>query len=531
MKAVSALELRAGPGSRLRRSQLPIESAALLEQRSRVAPAVYIGRSSDLAGLAAERAVIDRGRKHPAKGLAALLLGQARIPVIEAPYRVPGQLARGARALLDGAVRRGERNIYLVAVDGELFQALWNDHASARPSPRASLLELLPQRRVPATLERRFVGSSPEAQLVRQLILIAAEHEEPVLVLGDTGTGKEVVARAVHDLSSRRAQAFVPVNCGAIPGELFESELFGHLQGAFTDAKRRKEGLWRTAHLGTLFLDEIGDLRPDHQVKILRAIEQGVIRPVGGEREIGVDARVIAATNRDLWGLVQEGAFREDLYYRLRAFVVRTPPLREHPEDVPALAAHFWRRILRSSDARLPKEVLDELRVHGWPGNARELRTVLASLHALFGPKRLARHHVRAVFEQSGQFARGAGADPEAEIALHRAECLRHLRRVDEWIRAMKLLAEPLARGKTVDTQTLARHRTELEQLCSRPLLFHQDETYSEVDGLFPFLAELEWLLDDASEAASYWSHEVSPRLEATQAMVFREVQRVLDAS
>lgn len=158
-----------------------------------------------------------------------------------------------------------------------------------------------------------------------------------MLILGDTGTGKELVARAIHDHSARRAKRFMLVNCGAIPYDLLESELFGHVKGAFTDATYDKPGLWELADKGTLFLDEIGDLHPNHQVKILRALEDKKIRPIGGTKEIEVDARIIAATNRDLFSMVQARQFREDLYYRLCPFPIYTPTLPDHPEDIPTI--------------------------------------------------------------------------------------------------------------------------------------------------------------------------------------------------
>jgi transcriptional regulator with GAF, ATPase, and Fis domain len=168
-----------------------------------------------------------------------------------------------------------------------------------------------------------------------------------VLVLGDTGTGKEVIARSIHNYSARASEKFVPVNCGAIPSELLESELFGHKRFTFTDAKYDKKGLWEITGNGTLFLDEVGDLALIHQVKILRALEENKIRPIGEVKEIRVNARVIAATNRDLFSMVKAGHFREDLYYRLRSFLLRTPGLRDHPEDIPTLARFFWKKIAR----------------------------------------------------------------------------------------------------------------------------------------------------------------------------------------
>ena len=195
--------------------------------------------------------------------------------------------------------------------------------------------------------------------------------------MGDTGTGKEIVARSIYENSERRRHDFVTVNCGAIPRDLLENELYGHVKGAYTDAKEDKSGLWEAAGEGVLFLDEIGDLQPEHQAKVLRALEDAEIRKLGATKGTKVKARIIAATNRDLHAMVQTGQFREDLYYRLRGFLIRTPALREHPDDIPLLAQHFWQKINHGKRKILPPEILTELKSCRWPGNARELKMML----------------------------------------------------------------------------------------------------------------------------------------------------------
>jgi DNA-binding NtrC family response regulator len=203
-----------------------------------------------------------------------------------------------------------------------------------------------------------------------------------VLICGETGTGKELVARALHQQSGRRG-GFVPVNCGSIPRELVESELFGHERGAFTGAAARRHGLFQEADGGTLFLDEIGELPAALQPRLLRVLETGVVRPVGADREVRVDVRVLAATHVDLREAVNVGRFRRDLYYRLAAAVVATPPLRARREDIGPLA----RRILDEEPGacRLSEGALRALEAHSWPGNVRELRNVLRRAAALHG--------------------------------------------------------------------------------------------------------------------------------------------------
>ena len=227
----------------------------------------------------------------------------------------------------------------------------------------------------------RIVGSSPSLQEVLRQVRKVAPQKTTVLVEGESGTGKELVARALHELSPRASLPFVAVNCGAIPSELIESELFGHVKGAFTDATRDRKGLAAEADGGTLFLDEVGELPLSLQVKLLRFLQEEEVRPVGSERTRRVDVRVVAATARDLGAAVAQGRFREDLYYRLNVVALRLPPLRERPEDVAALAAHFLARFARLrpelGQLALSPETLEALCAHRWPGNVRELEHVV----------------------------------------------------------------------------------------------------------------------------------------------------------
>ena len=226
----------------------------------------------------------------------------------------------------------------------------------------------------------KMVGRSECMQEVFKTIYKIAEYKTTVLIQGESGTGKELVARAVHDNSPRADCAFVAVNCGAIPENLLESELFGYCKGAFTDASRDKNGLFTEAHTGTLFLDEIGELPLNLQVKLLRALQEEEIRPVGGTRDIKVDVRVVAATVRDLSEEVDAGSFREDLYYRLNVLPLTIPPLRERIEDVRALAEHFIDRnnvrLGMQCDGISP-DALKLLLKYTWPGNVRELENTI----------------------------------------------------------------------------------------------------------------------------------------------------------
>jgi len=225
-----------------------------------------------------------------------------------------------------------------------------------------------------------LLGKSPAMQAVFALIRQAAPGEVNVLITGESGTGKELVARALHHNSARAARPFVPVNCAAMPAGLLESELFGHVKGAFTGAVSTRKGLIREAEGGTLFLDEIGDMAPELQAKLLRAIEDRAVRPVGRDDAVPVDLRLVAATNKDLPARIQEGSFREDLYYRLAVIPIHLPPLRERREDIPLLAEHFLRRAAAGSGKAIQgftPEAMAALHRHPWPGNVRELENVV----------------------------------------------------------------------------------------------------------------------------------------------------------
>ncbi|RMD84899.1 MAG: sigma-54-dependent Fis family transcriptional regulator [Candidatus Dadabacteria bacterium] len=231
-----------------------------------------------------------------------------------------------------------------------------------------------------------LIGTSPAMQRLFERIRRVAASDAAVLVTGETGTGKELVARAIHALSNRRDQLFVPVNCAAIPRDLLESELFGHVRGAFTGATEDREGKFELADGGTLFLDEIGDMPAELQAKILRVLEEGRLNRVGGNREISVDVRVISATHRNLEQAVEQQTFRQDLYYRLNVIEIKLPPLRERPEDIPLLAEHFLTRSaqrLGRPPLVLEADALELLTSYPWPGNVRELRNVCERLTVL----------------------------------------------------------------------------------------------------------------------------------------------------
>lgn len=262
---------------------------------------------------------------------------------------------------------------------------------------------------VPPASTPRLMGQSNEMSSLRELIGRVSRSQAPVHITGESGTGKELVARLIHDTGARAEGPFVPVNCGAIPSELMESELFGHKRGSFTGAVADKKGLVQSAEGGTLFLDEVADLPLHMQVKLLRVIQEKAVRPVGEQREVPTDVRVLSATHKSLADLVAQGRFREDLYYRINVIEIRVPALREHPGDIPDLAAAMMRRLSARIGVETPQISADAraaLQRYGFPGNVRELENILERAIALSSS---------GIIELQDLQLRPAAASPETE--------------------------------------------------------------------------------------------------------------------
>jgi two-component system response regulator PilR (NtrC family) len=252
-------------------------------------------------------------------------------------------------------------------------------------------LGLNEQRRTASPASARLLGESPRMQQLRQTIGRVARSQAPVYITGESGVGKELVARLIHEQGSRAAGAFVPVNCGAIPSELMESELFGHKKGSFTGAHADKEGLFQAAQGGTLFLDEVAELPLHMQVKLLRVIQEKTVRPVGAPAELPVDVRILAATHKNLGRLVEDGKFRHDLYYRINVIELQVPPLRQRREDIAPIAATILQRLAAGQpDApMLSEEAEAALTAYPFPGNVRELENILERAVALCEGQRI----------------------------------------------------------------------------------------------------------------------------------------------
>jgi len=308
------------------------------------------------------------------------------------------------------AVRASEKGAYeylpkpfdLKELIGIVGRALSEPKERARIPAKSQSFESIP-----------LVGRSPAMQEIYRVLARLMQTDLTVMITGESGTGKELVARALHDYGKRRSGPFVAINMAAIPRDLIESELFGHEKGAFTGANARSSGRFEQAEGGTLFLDEIGDMPMEAQTRLLRVLQQGEYTTVGGRTPIKANVRIIAATNKDLRILIQQGLFREDLFFRLNVVPLRLPPLRERSEDVPDLIRHFFELVEREGlpAKQLDQAALERLKRHRWPGNVRELENLARRLAALYPQETIAASVIDAELSQPGMTA----ADDEAK--------------------------------------------------------------------------------------------------------------------
>ena len=529
-------------------------------------PIVYLFLNEHLENLSKHVDIVfDKKSKHKAKPLTDYFLPKKKlekIPLLRTAYSTDGKAIGGMKKLFMNIEGRDTINAFIVGVEKEVFDDIWKSAEEedvkkfpvfiSKPictvSPSSSLdsteLRILRHLEslhgVSPELEKEYVGGSDSACLVRALILSAAKAEEPVLILGDTGSGKEVVARAIHDHSSRKRKGyeFTAVNSATIPKHLFEYEIFGCEKGALHAGQPLKIGLWESAGKGTLFLDEIGDLRLDHQVKILRTLENGTFRRIGGTKEIKAEARVLAATNCNLFSMVQNNKFREDLYYRLRAFFIRTPTLKDHKEDVPVLANFFWRKITENKKASLPPDVLEELCNYAWPGNVRELKMVLIHLFSLFEREDPSVTNLKDIFYLEGLVFLTPEDTPAHgdEDSLQRARCLQHLKRADEVIHLCHYkfkgsLVEDIKNKEPLSSirESLLFLNHEIELLCNKPTLFYGKEIFSAV---YDFKGKISYLLSlltqDHKSATEFLETDIISALDSLLLMISHEIEKIM---
>jgi DNA-binding NtrC family response regulator len=281
-----------------------------------------------------------------------------------------GELEKAVEAVREGAFDFVSKPFNIAELKGLVERALQKTTAAA---PATSVRDNMP----PALL-----GRTPAMTHVYKQIALAASADAPVLIIGESGTGKELVARAIHQHSNRSSRPFVPINCGALTETLLESELFGHIKGSFTGAVADAKGVFQTAHTGSVFLDEVGEMSPALQVKLLRVLQEGEVRPVGSSRPVKTDVRIVAATNVDVERAVAEGKFRQDLFYRLGVVIITLPPLRERRDDIPLLIERFLKAATGKAikHVELTPAAVEALAAYHWPGNVRELENMIERL-------------------------------------------------------------------------------------------------------------------------------------------------------
>jgi DNA-binding NtrC family response regulator len=498
----------------------------------------------------------DLGTKLPRKELFRYfsIIDKNEIGVVHGEYKSARQLKRSACDVLRKCGERQQTVVAFVVLKPPVFSIAWQtaiDHPSSRSASRPMVaampdiertLRTLGEIHVPEGLQQAYVGDAPSIRFVHQLILRASEQSCPVLIQGESGTGKEIIARSIHELSRAhgRGPEFRPINCSAISHYLVESELFGHVTGAFDGAIKDRDGLWKSANNGTIFLDEIGDLDLDHQTKILRALDTNRVKPVGSDKEVEVRARVISATNRDLYAMIKQGNFREDLYFRLSVSPIYTPPLREHPEDIRLIANWLWSDIAGKSAPRLTDEILNCLMEYTWPGNVRELKSILSSLRGYFGNRAKTREYFETVMLLKGQPAPVTQTPTARQAATRtRAASFQHLRRVDRVLWDVEVFLKPLRsrRNHTSHQTTTAqialgeRHR-ELLQFCQKPLLFSSAKSF---EAVYSVCGKIAYLLDalatDASTTNQNTSRDLAKQLKSARALIQKQIDSLIPNS
>ena len=484
-------------------------------------------------------------------------IGANEIGIIRGEYKDTRQLQRSAHDAINNCARRGRSVIVFVVLSAPLFTEAREEHvrtASKRTrrtsrqtdeSPVEHILHTLEHLPVPERLTQAYIGNAPSIRLIHQLVLRAASHSCPVLIQGESGTGKEIIARSIHEFSQAhgRGPEFRPINCSAISPFLLESELFGHVKGAFAEAVRDRAGLWRAAGKGTIFLDEIGDLNRDQQAKILRALDTNKVKPVGMDEEVDVHARIISATNRDLYAMIRRGAFREDLFFRLCVIPIQTPPMREHPEDVPVLATWIWSEIVGKAAPVLSNEIVECITEYNWPGNVRELKTVLYSLFIHYGSRARTRDQFDTVMFLTGRLA-AAPATPTARQSATRTrvEYIQQLHHVDKALRGIEVFLQPLGSARRpptdgtrqmLEAQTALneRHR-ELLQLCRQPLLFSSEKVFEAVYSVCGKLLYFLESLDPASPGPKpRAARDLAKHVTAARESVVRQIETLVPSA
>ena len=520
-------------------------------------PAVYMMQEETFNQLRKWEALFVERKKNAHKGLAHYCMGRRKIPAVRAEYADAGKALGSSRRLLETAYLKADKNTYFILVSPAIFNEIMDrgrekpagmreEELSRDESIRSRLnyrqwaaqrmFRLLKKTEIPDSLAKEYIGRSTEIQNVHLMIMLASKNSYPVLIMGETGTGKEKIARAIHRYGINADQPFVSVNCAAIPHNLFESELFGHEKGAFTGATGQKIGFWESAGKGTLFLDEIGDLPLLDQVKILRALETRHFIRVGGNREIRSSARVMAATNKNLFAMMKRGTFRDDLYNRLCAIPIYSPPLRYHLEDVPELTRAFWEEITGQARYQLPEEIIKAFMRFDWPGNVRRLRSVLISLYTLFPMKEIRLRHLEALldFDESAMKAHESEGHP-LPPGWKGIDTLGILSRTESVLESIErtvqlILSGDEGKAASVELTDHLYHRIiEFISLLLQAVYYENPETLSQIKALGRCLESfVEALRIDAGQGLQLWQNEVSPQFRNVQRLIMNDIDSIL---
>lgn len=440
-----------------------------------------------------------------------------------------------------GAFKRGFKPFYvkhytaldppcLIIIPGDLHASLIMDAINilqggeTRPEinetdPLLKLLNIPDSDPKIKKLEEVYIGNSLKIRHTRALAYRASMTDSSVLILGESGTGKDVIASQIFKNSTVYKKDLFRINCSALPETLLEGELFGYKKGIFTGAVKDKEGLFTVAENGTIFLDEIGDLSLSSQVKILHAVEKKEIRQIGSSGSKPVNVRIIAATNRNLDAMMIHGTFREDLYYRISTFRITSPPLREHPEDIPLLAESYWKRRLRKG--KLSKEFLDSLKSYSWPGNVRELNSLLNSVVDYFGDISPTPAHVDAIRKSRQEMlVQSVNAESDDSSQLLKIKSQNILITVQNILRAVKIEMQPLigrSQGRSQSSsefenvrQFISRQSRILDELCLEPAYFKQWEIFEATTNYRHLLEDIieKWPLT-SSQLRTIWTSEL----------------------
>lgn len=540
--------------------ELSLNSAEdVAELRTKRMPAIYVLEGKELTKLRQfDSVIVDRGRKHPSRTLSSYLLGMSKIPTVKADYVAAGRVINALHKLIKQSQEKDDQNIYILGVSTALMKELLvqagsheqdggnsgdgNDSLSGDKYSGGDDLF--------SYSDRRLIGVSRQINDLRSRIKDVADQDASVLIEGESGTGKNLVARSIHECGNRRGEPFIALNVAALPRERIEAELFGWVKGSFPNALYDKKGMWVVAGRGTLVLDEIGDFDPDLQKKLLTVVEEGVLLPVGATRQVKVHARVIACTNRDLAAKVADGSFSEPLYWRLFPFQLRTPSLRERPEDIGPIAQHLWKQITGGNGSNLDENILNQLRCQAWPGNIRELEAVLRRLYVYYKKGRpdsddlatILRLHTSVVSPAQSKNARRGPEDM-------RVDCLNHLHRVDQIVRSIKIAFRPISSTRKkwgvgdaganlyespegLVEYAVAQEERQLDLLCEQPLLFYDQLVFKEVYHLKGMLLYLLGLLrKNGRGAKAFYQKELKPQLELVTELLFRTMRELLAAT